>query len=261
MYLLSSIPPISIKASPVFELFGLSITNSMLTLFLVNIILLALALFIKKGSGLIPSRLQVITESIFGFFNSSLEPAFGDKETARKFLPLIMTLFLVIFFANQISLLPILMDLKLGSGANLFRVPTSDFSLTIALALIVVVLSHLIALRISPVKHVLNMTKIGEILKVRSVKDLTNLFLELFLGVLDLIGEVAKIVSLSARLFGNVLAGELMVLIITYLGVYTAYFIPIPFIFLSAFSGVVQAIIFPMLTIQYIAGMRASVKN
>jgi len=261
MYLLSSIPPISIKASPVFEIFGLSITNSMLTLFLVNIILLALALFIKKGSGLIPSRLQVITESIFGFFNSSLEPAFGDKETARKFLPLIMTLFLVIFFANQISLLPILMDLKLGSGANLFRVPTSDFSLTIALALIVVVLSHLIALRIAPVKHVLNMTKIGEILKVRSVKDLTNLFLELFLGVLDLIGEVAKIVSLSARLFGNVLAGELMVLIITYLGVYTAYFIPIPFIFLSAFSGVVQAIIFPMLTIQYIAGMRASVKN
>lgn len=261
MYLLSSIPPISIKASPVFELFGLSITNSMLTLFLVNIILLALAIYIKKGSGLIPSRLQVITESIFGFFNSSLEPAFGDKETARKFLPLIMTLFLVIFFANQISLLPILMDLKMGSGANLFRVPTSDFSLTIALALVVVVLSHLIALRISPVKHILNMTKIGEVLKVRSVKDLTNLFLELFLGVLDIIGEVAKVVSLSARLFGNVLAGELMVLIITYLGVYTAYFIPIPFIFLSAFSGVVQAIIFPMLTIQYIAGMRASVKN
>ena len=233
----------------------------MLTLFLVNIILLALAIYIKKGSGLIPSRLQVITESIFGFFNSSLEPAFGDKETARKFLPLIMTLFLVIFFANQISLLPILMDLKMGSGANLFRVPTSDFSLTIALALVVVVLSHLIALRISPVKHILNMTKIGEVLKVRSVKDLTNLFLELFLGVLDIIGEVAKVVSLSARLFGNVLAGELMVLIITYLGVYTAYFIPIPFIFLSAFSGVVQAIIFPMLTIQYIAGMRASVKN
>ena len=261
MYLLSSIPPISIKASPVFELFGLSITNSMLTLFLVNIILLALAVYIKKGSGLIPSRFQVIMESIFGFFNSSLEPAFGDKETARKFLPLIMTLFLVIFFANQISLLPILMDLKLGSGANLFRVPTSDFSLTIALALVVVVLSHLIALRISPVKHILNMTKIGEVLKVRSVKDLTNLFLELFLGVLDIIGEVAKVVSLSARLFGNVLAGELMVLIITYLGVYTAYFIPIPFIFLSAFSGVVQAIIFPMLTIQYIAGMRASVKN
>ena len=261
MYLLSSIPPISIKASPVFELFGLSITNSMLTLFLVNIILFALAIYIKKGSGLIPSRLQVITESIFGFFNSSLEPAFGDKETARKFLPLIMTLFLVIFFANQISLLPILMDLKMGSGANLFRVPTSDFSLTIALALVVVVLSHLIALRISPVKHILNMTKIGEVLKVRSVKDLTNLFLELFLGVLDIIGEVAKVVSLSARLFGNVLAGELMVLIITYLGVYTAYFIPIPFIFLSAFSGVVQAIIFPMLTIQYIAGMRASVKN
>ena len=149
----------------------------------------------------------------------------------------------------------------MGSGANLFRVPTSDFSLTIALALVVVVLSHLIALRISPVKHILNMTKIGEVLKVRSVKDLTNLFLELFLGVLDIIGEVAKVVSLSARLFGNVLAGELMVLIITYLGVYTAYFIPIPFIFLSAFSGVVQAIIFPMLTIQYIAGMRASVKN
>ena len=261
MYLLSNIPAISIKATPVFEWFGITITNSMLTLFIVNVLLIILALYIKRGSGLVPSRLQVLMEAIIQFFNESLEPAFGDKETARKFLPLVMTLFLVILFANQISLLPILMDIKANGGVPMFRVPTSDFSLTIALALFVVVLSHLIALRIAPLKHISNTFKIGEILKVRSVKDLGNLFLELFLGLLDIIGEGAKVVSLSARLFGNVLAGELMVLIITYLGVYTAYFIPIPFIFLSAFSGIVQAIIFPMLTIQYIAGITTSVKN
>ena len=261
MYLLSNIPAISIKSSPVFEWFGLSITNSMLTMFVVNIFLLALALYVRKGAGIIPSKAQVLIESVISFFTESLEPAFGDKKTARKFLPLIMTLFLVILFANQISLLPILMDIKANGGVPMFRVPTSDFSLTVALALFVVALSHLIALRIAPIKHISNTFKIGEILKVRSPRDLGNLFLELFLGILDIIGELAKVVSLSARLFGNVLAGELMVLIITYLGVYTAYFIPIPFIFLSAFSGIVQAIIFPMLTIQYIAGVVGSVKN
>ncbi len=261
MYLLSNIPAISIKASPVFEWFGLTITNSMLTLIGVNLILVVLALWVRKGAGLVPSRIQVVMESLLSFFMDSLEPAFGDKKTAKKFMPLVMTLFLVILVANQISLLPLLMDIKASGGISMFRVPTSDFSFTIALAVLVVALSHIIALRIAPIKHISNTFKIGEILKVRSPKDLGNLFLELFLGVLDIIGEVAKVVSLSARLFGNVLAGELMVLIITYLGVYTAYFIPIPFIFLSAFSGIVQAIIFPMLTIQYIAGITGSVKN
>ena len=261
MYLLSSIPAISIKSATVFSIFGYSINSAMMGMFVVNILLLALGVYMFKTANLVPTRIQILFESIYDFFLDNLVSSFGSKEVATKFLPLILTLFLSILVANQFSLIPLLSDLHHSGGQALFSVPTADFSLPISMALFVVILSHLIALKINPIKHFSNTFKISEIASVRSFGDLGNLCLELFLGILDIVGEFAKVVSLSARLFGNVLAGELMVLIITYIAVFTTYLVPIPFIFLSLFSGVIQAIIFPLLTVQYLAGMMESVKK
>ena len=264
MYLLSSIPAISIKSATVFTLFGYAINSAMLGMFVVNLILLAFGIYIYKSARIIPTKLQVVFESIYDFFLANLVSSFGSKQVAAKFLPLILTLFLSILVANQFSLIPLLSELHVasaGASTSLFSVPTADFSLPISMALFVVILSHIIALRMNPIKHISNTFKLAEIFSVRSFKDLGNLCLELFLGILDIVGEFAKVISLSARLFGNVLAGELMVLIITYIAIFTTYFVPIPFIFLSIFSGVIQAIIFPLLTVQYLAGMVESVKN
>jgi F0F1-type ATP synthase membrane subunit a len=78
--------------------------------------------------------------------------------------------------------------------------------------------------------------------------------MDLVLGVLDIISEIAKLISLSFRLFGNVIAGELIIIIISGLSFYTRAFVPIPFMALSIISGVVQALVFAMLSIQFIAG-------
>lgn len=78
-------------------------------------------------------------------------------------------------------------------------------------------------------------------------------FVDIFLGFLDIIGEIAKVISLSSRLFGNILAGEVIVLIISTIAVFSAYIIPVPFIFLGAFSSITQAFVLPFLTMQYLA--------
>lgn len=259
-YFLANIPEIKIRPDVLFQIGPVGITNSMMALLVVNIVLLVIAVLIKYKGGMKPTRLQVAIETVLEFFMNTLESAFGNKEDAKKFFPLIFSLFLAIFVANQFSILPLLGELNIGEN-GLFRVPTSDFSLPIALALLVVVTGNIIALATAPFKHIGNFIKIGPFLKVRSFGDFFNAGLEFFLGLLDIIGEIAKVVSLSARLFGNVFAGELMVLIITYLASFTAFLVPIPFIFLSIFSGVIHAFVFPLLSVQYLAGTINSVKT
>lgn len=261
MIIAANIPEIKIASDVVFEIGGIGITNSMLGMMIVNIILILLIIWFRKGAGLVPSRIQVFLEELTNFFSETMEAAFENKEQARKFFPLIFTMFLAFFIANQFSIIPLLNQITTdGPHDVLFRVPTSDFSLPIAMALFVVILANIIALKIAPIRHIGNFIKIEPFLKIRSFKDLGNACLELFLGVLDIIGEIAKVVSLSARLFGNVFAGELMVLIITYLATFTTFLVPIPFVFLSIFSGIIHAFVFPLLSIQYLAGTIKSVQ-
>jgi F-type H+-transporting ATPase subunit a len=100
------------------------------------------------------------------------------------------------------------------------------------------------------VKYVGNFIKIGPLLKARNIKDVLMGILDLFLGVMDIISELAKIISVSARLFGNVIAGEIIAVVILFL---VPYIIPIPFFILSLFSGLIQAFVFALLSMQFIA--------
>ena len=95
---------------------------------------------------------------------------------------------------------------------------------------------------------------------MKSFADLPNVLLQLFLGVLNIIGELAKVISLSARLFGNIFAGEVMVGVIAGLSFYTMFFVPIPFIFLSIFSGIVQAFVFSYLSLSFMSDIIKSVE-
>jgi len=97
--------------------------------------------------------------------------------------------------------------------------------------------------------------------KVRSVAGLLKALLDIFLGFMDIIGELAKIVSLSARLFGNVFAGEAMVAVITGISAYTQFIVPMPFYILSAFSGLIQALVFAILALSFISGMHNSIRS
>lgn len=239
---------------------GLPINNAFLASVLVSLMLFGIALYAKKTFGLIPTRLQVLFEAIALFILDQLKSAFGSEEKARKFFPLMITLLLFITFANQFSVIPLVSNF-MNDGAAVFRTPSSHLSLTLALAITVLGLAHIIAFSISPLGHIGNFIKVKQFLKVRSVGDFGNAFIEFFLGFLDIIGEIAKLISISFRLFGNVFAGEVMIVIISSISIFTSFLVPVPFLILSIFSGFVQAFVFMILSTQFIAGTIGSVTS
>lgn len=244
---------IHVPATPVLSIAGLPVTNAVLAAYVSSLFLIGIAVLIRLGLKRIPGRAQAFFEMIFEYIDDQLSQAFGSKEEGRRFFPLIMTLLLFIAIANQLSIFPLLFQV-LVEGKPLLRLSTSDLSQTITLGLVVVGLSHVLALVLSPIKHIGNYIRIAPLLRVRSFGDLGQALIQLFLGLMDIIGELAKIVSLSCRLFGNLFAGDVMVAVIVSLSSFTQFIVPIPFLLLGLFSGFVQAFVFTLLSIQFLAG-------
>ncbi len=244
---------ISVPAHAVFSLGPIPVTNAVIAAFVSSAFLIVFAIIIRLTMRVIPTRAQALVEFVFEYIDEQVTQAFGSKERGREFFPLIMTLLLFIAIANQLSVFPLLFQI-LVEGKPLLRLSTSDLSQTLTLGLVVVGLSHVLALALSPLRHIGNYIRIAPLLKVRSFGDLGNAFIELFLGLMDIIGEFAKIVSMSCRLFGNLFAGDVMVAVIVSLSAYTQFIVPIPFLLLGLFSGFVQAFVFTLLSIQFLAG-------
>jgi len=239
---------------------GIPVTTAFISSLVVTAIVLLFVFAVYRKISIIPSRLQVVAEGIVEFFYAQLIEAYGDKKRAKKYLPLIVGFFIFIVIANQFSIIPFFQSIVLDD-VNLFRPPTSHFSLTLSFAIIVFLVSNVIAISISPVKYVGNFIRIGALFKVRSVGDFALALLDIFLGILDIIGELAKVISLSARLFGNIFAGEVMIAVIAGLSFYTKFFVPIPFYALSLLAGLVQALVFAILALSFIAGMHTTIES
>ncbi len=245
---------ISLAAKPLGQIGPITIYNSFLAMGLVTLFLLIFALYTKRVVKVVPGRFQVFLEFIITFIYDQVKNAFGSDRRTRRFFPLIMTLFIVITVANQLSLLPLIYQVTLDKQAIL-RTATADLMLTMGLATLVVVIGQILSFKHSPLAHIGKYIKLGTLLKVRSPGDFANALLEIFLGILDIIGEMSKILSMSFRLFGNVFAGEILVLVISSLSAYTRFVVLVPFMIISIFSGFVQALLFTLLSIQFIAGM------
>ncbi len=241
-------------APQIINLFGHPIPNTIITLILLTLFIFIGALLLQSSFGIIPTRLQVLFEEIYVFFYKQVHQVMGSVRRTRRFLPLILSIFIVLFITNQFSLIPLLGQITYG-GEPLFRTPTSDASLPLALALSVIILSHILSFAISPLGHIGKFFNIQPLLKARSGKAIFDGIIELFLGILDIIGEFSKIFSLTFRLFGNIIAGEIIILVISGLALATSFIVPLPFMVLSIFSGLVQAFVFSVLSLQFIAGM------
>jgi F-type H+-transporting ATPase subunit a len=123
---------------------------------------------------------------------------------------------------------------KNGGGVPLFRSPAADLNFTLAFAVISVIVTNIIGMAsVGTFKH------LGKFFNFKGP-------IEFFIGILELISEIAKIVSLTFRLFGNVFAGEVLLTIIAFL---VPYIIPLPFLFLEIFVGLIQSFIFAMITL------------
>lgn len=245
---------ISLAAEPITRIGPFPIYNSFLAMSVVTVLLIFLAIFVNRSTKIIPGRFQVFLEFVIDFIYTQVKTAFGSEKRARVFFPLLMTIFVVITIANQLSILPLIYQVTLD-GKAILRTATADLMLTMALALLVVIVGQIISFKHSPLAHLGKYLKFGSILKIRSPKDVGTAILDIFLGLLDIIGEISKVLSMSFRLFGNVFAGEVLVLVISSLSAYTRFIVPVPFMIISIFSGFVQALVFTLLAIQFISGM------
>jgi len=226
---------ISIKAEELFKLGGFGFTNS-LALSLVSFSLLViLGIVLGKRLKFIPDKLQSALELIIEKLLGLMESTLGSREKAEKYLPLVATTFIFIFTSNLLGIFPGVGSLVVHEGGkafSFFRSPASDLNFTLGIAIVTVL-----------------MTNVFAIFAVGFFKHLSKFFnfkdpISFFVGILEIISELAKTVSLSFRLFGNVFAGEVLLLIIFSLVPYIA---PIPFLFLEMFVGFIQSFVFSML--------------
>lgn len=246
---------ISLVSPNIIEIGSLHVTNTVLGGFATTAIAIGLIFLFGRKPKLIPGRMQVLFEMMITSFLGFLRGSYSDEKRVRRYLSFYITLFFFLLIANQFSILPLLSNITAGEEGNyLLRMSTADFSQTIALALIAIVGGHIVALTKSPIKHINNFFKFDKLIAIRKPADVPNYLLELFLGLLDVIGEIAKVISLSARLFGNIFAGDVMVVVISSISIFTTYLVPIPFIFLGMFSSLVQAFVFAILCLQFMAG-------
>ncbi|MBD3270679.1 hypothetical protein GF376_04080 [Candidatus Peregrinibacteria bacterium] len=251
---------ISLQANTIFEIGEIAISTSMLGSAITTLIIILIGLLTVRKARIIPTKAQIIFEGIINAFMDLLVSAYGSKKIARKWAPFYITIFVFLLIANQFAIIPIINSIVTEDGL-VFTTPTANFSQPIALTIMVLGIAHFLALAKSPLKHIDNFIKISPFFKIKKPSDFGKAIGTFLMGISDLIAEVAKLVSLSARLFGNVFAGEVMVIVIAGITAYTQYIIPLPFIVLSIFSGLVQAYVFAILSIQFMAGTIKSVED
>lgn len=230
---------ISINAEPVFHVLGVPVTNSLATSTVITAILLFLVYsatrkFIFKGKF---TRVQMFFEMMIEGLYGIVESIAGSK--AKVFFPLVMSFFIFIVPSNWSGLLP-------GAGSvgfdgtihgkevfiPILRAPTADLNTTIALALIAMFFVQYYGFKY---------LGFGYLKKFFNFSNPINAFV----GILELISDVSKILSFAFRLFGNVFAGEVLIAVMAFLVPIGA---PIPFYALELFVGLIQGLVFLMLS-------------
>ena len=210
------------------------ITNTLLVSWIAISILTIVSLMISLTIKTIPSKLQAFFELIIEFGYKTVAELAGSK--TKVFFPIVMTFFLFIITSNWLGLLPGFATITY-KGQPLLRSTNSDLNMTLSLALLSAVLTHLLAIRY-----------LGFLNYLKRWFSLTLFPVFIFVGFLEVIAEFTKVVSLSFRLFGNIFAGE--VVLSTVASIF-AFVIPLPFYFLEIIVGFVQAAVFMMLTLVF----------
>jgi F-type H+-transporting ATPase subunit a len=229
--------PSAAPPEPVGVYFHPSISNTILTMWLVMAIVLAGAILMVRGAKLIPGRAQNLIETVYEFLSDFGVGIAGPA--ARPYIPIFAAAFLLILFDNWIGLVP-----PVGK-IDLLRAPSSDVNVTIGMALVSFSIFHIEGIRKLGLGGYLG--KFFPLYEFRN--GIGAGILALFVGLIELMLEFVKPVTLSMRLFGNIYGGEVALGVITTL---TVSLIPVLLISLELMLNAIQALIFSVLTLIFI---------
>lgn len=239
---------ISLAAEPLFHIGTFPVTNTLMVAWALAAIFIVFAILVGTRLREVPKGLQNAAEAAIEALLRLVEGVTQNRAQAIKFFPLVATIFLFVLFSNLVEVIPGLGTVGLREAHEgksiivpFLRSASADLNFTLALAL-----SAVIGVQIMGVAAIGAAKYAGKFL-VPPWKQPYGI--GTFVGLLELVGEVAKIVSFSFRLFGNIFAGEVLLTVVLVL---VPYLVPLPFLFLELFVGFVQALVFSMLTIVFL---------
>src|SRR3989344_6052074 len=251
---------ITLYAEPVFHFKDFVVTNALFTSWFVVAIIIILSLTLRYVLREVPGKLQNFFELIVESALDLCDQVTNSRALSIRIFPIAISVFFFVLINNWLGIMPLggLGIIEEGDHGLAFipylRGGTADINTTIALAVMAVVGANLFGIFSLGIwktfnKYV-NLKALGQIFThVR--KDPTIIIvapITFFVGLLEIISEFAKIASLSFRLFGNVFAGEVLLVSMAAL---VGYIVPIPFLFLEILIGLIQALIFATLLVVY----------
>jgi F-type H+-transporting ATPase subunit a len=265
---------IALKADAVAHVFGIPITNTMLMSWIVMLVLIVLGYSVGKHLVKIPGKLQTFFEALFSFLLDYLEEVLESRELARRFFPLIATLFMFILLGNWFGLLPGIGSIYVEPAdvhaqeshhitdptleqyheatsetvaheevheehhtVSLFHPISVDLNVTLALAIV-----SFVVVEAAGIAYVGLFSYLGKFFNFRSP-------IGFLVGIIELISEFVRLVSFSFRLFGNMFAGKTLILVAMF---FVPYILPVPLMAYEVFVGFIQASIFALLTLFFI---------
>ncbi|MCB9805553.1 F0F1 ATP synthase subunit A [Candidatus Nomurabacteria bacterium] len=234
----------------VFHLFGYPIASSTLMIGIIIILFVLFAFYIRKKFDIRPSFIQTAFEMVYEGLLDLVSNITQDSRRTKMVFPVIGSMMIYLILANLIDLTPGLPDIEYN-GAGIFSSPTADFNTTFGLALASVIIINFISMREwGFFSYLGNFFKFKDVYLGfrKSIGDGFIAIIEFLIGLLDIVGEATKVISLSLRLFGNMYAGKVLTIIL-FSGI--AFIIPSVWFAMNLFVGVLQGIVFASLVAAY----------
>lgn len=222
---------VSLKPETLFTVGGLPITNSLWVSFFISVLLIILVGVAGRKMKTVPGKFQLVFEMILGGFYDMIKGVTQNERLTRKIFPMFMTVALFFLTANLLNFFPGLLALEYND-VHLYRPATADYAVVLGITLIMFFFWQGTVL-----------ANIGFFSYLKKFINFSNP-LNFFIGIVEIIGEFAKIISLSFRLFGNIFSEEVLALVMLSLAPFVA---PLPFLLLGLLTSVIQALLFPSL--------------
>ncbi len=248
-------------AEPIFPVGDFTITNSLFTGWIAVIVLVVIALVLRKKISVVPKKFQTLFEIIIEQGLQVADLVTNNRKLSLKVFPIAITIFFFVLITNWLGFFPGVGSIGFIQEHNghdvlvpLLRGGTADINTTLALGLVSVIGANIFGIIIIGFWKLFN-----KYINIQGIIDIPKKIksdpviiitapIHFLVGLFEIIGEFAKIASLSFRLFGNIFAGEVLLMSMSLM---VAFLVPIPFLFLEIFVGTIQALIFALLTVVY----------
>lgn len=225
------------------EFAGLPITATLVTSWVVVALLVVWAVFFYRSLKLVPGRGQLLVESTIGFVYDYTKNVLEDEKLAQRYFPVIMSIFVFIMAANLFGLLPFVggaVGVYEGGYDKLiplFYPVNTDLNMTLAMAVVAVLVIEYAGIMALGVWRYAS-----KFINFHSAIGFT-------VGIIELVSEIARLITFSFRLFGNIFAGKVLILVALY---FLPYFLPVPLLVYEVAVGIIQGAVFALLTLFFI---------